>query len=200
METLLSICVGIGLSAACGFRVFVPLVVMSVAALTGHLTLAHGFEWVGSYPALIAFAVATCVEIAGYYLPWVDNLLDTIATPAAIIAGTLMTASVVTDLSPFLKWTLAIIAGGGVAGMVQGTTTAARGVSSIGTAGLANPLIATAELAASTIASVVAVLAPVLAVGLLAMFLLVLSRKLFRKKAPAQSKDVPSRSARGQIA
>jgi len=200
METLLSICVGIGLSAACGFRVFVPLVVMSVAALTGHLTLAHGFEWVGSYPALIAFAVATCVEIAGYYLPWVDNLLDTIATPAAIIAGTLMTASVVTDLSPFLKWTLAIIAGGGVAGMVQGTTAATRGVSSISTGGLGNPLIATAELAASTIASIVAVLAPVLAVGLLAMFLLVLSRKLFRKKTQAQSKDVASRSARGQIA
>ena len=102
METLLSVCVGIGLSAACGFRVFVPLVVMSIAALTGHLTLAHGFEWVGSYPALVAFAVATCVEIAGYYVPWIDNLLDTIATPAAIIAGTLMTASLVTDLSPFL--------------------------------------------------------------------------------------------------
>ena len=115
METLLSICVGIGLSAACGFRIFVPLLVMSVASLTGHLTLAQGFEWVGSYPALVAFAVATCVEIAGYYVPWVDNLLDTIATPAAIIAGTLMTASLVTDLSPFLKWTLAIIAGGGVA-------------------------------------------------------------------------------------
>ena len=90
------------MSAACGFRVFVPLVVMSIAALTGHLTLAHGFEWVGSYPALVAFAVATCVEIAGYYVPWIDNLLDTIATPAAIIAGTLMTASLVTDLSPFL--------------------------------------------------------------------------------------------------
>src|SRR2546425_4190452 len=127
METLLSVCVGIGLSAACGFRVFVPLVVMSIAALTGHLTLARGFEWVGSYPALVAFSVATCVEIAGYYVPWVDNLLDTIATPAAIIAGTLMTASLVTDLSPFLKWTLAIIAGGGgAAGGPEKTTATSR--------------------------------------------------------------------------
>src|SRR6266404_582426 len=98
METLLSICVGIGLSAACGFRVFVPLLVMSIAALSGHLTLAHGFEWIGSYPALVAFAVATCLEIAGYYIPWVDNLLDTIATPAAIIAGTIITAAMVTDV------------------------------------------------------------------------------------------------------
>src|SRR6266568_2193185 len=127
METLLSICVGIGLSAACGFRVFVPLLVMSIAALSGHLTLAHGFEWIGSYPALVAFAVATCLEIAGYYIPWVDHLLDTVATPVAIIAGTLVSASMVTDLSPFLKWTLAIIAGGGAAGMVQATTVLTRG-------------------------------------------------------------------------
>jgi len=200
METLLSVCVGIGLSAACRLRGFVPLVVMSIAALSGHLTLAHGFGRVGSYPALVAFAVATCVEIAGYYVPWVDNLLDTIATPAAIIAGTLMTASLVTDLSPFLKWTLAIIAGGGVAGMVQGTTAATRGVSSISTGGLGNPLIATAELAASTIASIVAVLAPVLAVALIAMFLLVLSRRFFRKKPQAQPKSSATGSARGQIA
>src|ERR1043166_5372948 len=110
METLLSICVGIGLSAACGFRVFVPLLIMSIASMSGHLTLAHGFEWISSYPALLAFAVATCVEVAGYYIPWVDNLLDAIATPAAMVAGTLVTASMVADLSPFMKWTLAIIA------------------------------------------------------------------------------------------
>src|SRR6266699_2109248 len=110
METLLSICVGIGLSAACGFRVFVPLLVMSIAALSGHLALAHGFEWIGSYPALVAFAVATCLEITGYYIPWVDHLLDTVATPAAIIAGTLVSASLVADVSPFLRWALAIIA------------------------------------------------------------------------------------------
>src|SRR5438309_12026247 len=104
METLLSICLGIGLSAACGFRVFVPLLVMNIAALSGHLALAHGFEWIGSYPALVAFAVATGVEVAGYYIPWVDHFLDTIATPAAIIAGTLITASMATHLSPFLRW------------------------------------------------------------------------------------------------
>src|SRR5207237_6409471 len=129
METLLSVCLGIGLSAACGFRVFVPLLVMSIAALSGHLTLAHGFEWIGTYPALIAFAVATCLEVGGYYIPWLDNLLDTIASPAAIIAGTIITASLITDVSPFLKWTLAIIAGGGAAGTVQGTTVVARGAS-----------------------------------------------------------------------
>src|SRR5438876_5727222 len=137
METLLSICVGIGLSAACGFRVFVPLLVMSIAALSGHLTLAHGFEWIGSYPALVAFSVATCLEIAGYYVPWVDHLLDSVSTPAAVVAGTVITASMVTDVSPFLKWSLAAIAGGGAAGLIQGTTVLARGASTVGTGGLA---------------------------------------------------------------
>ena len=186
MEIFLSICLGIGLSAACGFRVFVPLLVMSIASLSGHLSLAHGFEWIGSYPALLAFSVATCLEIAGYYIPWVDHLLDTIATPAAIMAGTIVTASMVTDVSPFLKWTLAVIAGGGVAGMVQGSTVLARGTSGITTGGLANPLVATLELAGSIVTSILAILAPVLVVFLLAAFLIIFGRKFFRKSSAAQ--------------
>jgi hypothetical protein len=190
METLLSVCLGIGLSAACGFRVFVPLLVMSIAALSGHLTLAHGFEWIGTYPALIAFAVATCLEIGGYYIPWLDNLLDTIASPAAIIAGTLITASLITGVSPFLKWTLAIIAGGGAAGMVQGTTVIARGASSAGTGGLGNPVLATAELAGSiftsTIFVVFATVAPVLLIILVAVLIFFFARKTLRKSPRPQ--------------
>ena len=181
METILSICLGIGLSAACGFRVFVPLLVMSVASISGHLTLAHGFEWIGSYPALITFSVATFAEIAGYYIPWVDHLLDTIATPAAIIAGTIITAALVTDVSPFLKWTLAIIAGGGAAGVVQGTTVLARGASAVGTGGFANPLIATAELGGSIVTSILAVIAPVIVVFLLALFLIIFGKRILRR-------------------
>src|ERR1051326_1467822 len=142
MEILLSVCIGIGLSAACGFRVFVPLLVMSIAAMSGHLTLAKGFDWIGSYPALIAFSIATFLEIGAYYIPWLDHFLDVLATPAAIIAGSIITASVVSGMSPFLKWSLAIIAGGGVAGTVQAATVLARGVSFAGTGGLGNPLVA----------------------------------------------------------
>ena len=149
METFLSLLIGIGLSAACGFRVFVPLLVVSIASHTGHLHLSSGFEWMGSDAALIAFAVATVLEVAAYYIPWLDNLLDTIASPAAVIAGTLVTASLVADMSPFLKWTLAVIAGGGIAGLVQGTTVVTRGASTASTCGLANPILATAELGGS---------------------------------------------------
>jgi len=181
METMLSICVGIGLSAACGFRVFVPLLVMNLAAHSGHLTLAHGFEWIASYPALVAFSVATGLEVAAYYVPWVDHFLDIIATPTAVIAGTLVTASLVTPFSPFLKWTLAAIAGGGAAGIVQAATVTARGASTVTTAGLGNPIIATLELAGSIVTSILAIVAPVLAVGLFAGLLFICARKLFQK-------------------
>jgi len=181
METLMSICLGIGLSAACGFRVFVPLLVMSIASLSGHLTLAHGFEWIGSYPALVTFSIATCLEVAGYYIPWVDHVLDTLATPAALIAGTVVTAAMVGDVSPFLKWTLAVIAGGGAAGLVQGTTVVARGTSTVTTGGLGNPLVATAELGGAVLTSILAILAPILLLVLLALFLLVFGRKILSK-------------------
>jgi hypothetical protein len=167
METVISLLVGIGLSAACGFRVFVPLLVVSLASHTGHLALSSGFEWMGSNAALIAFGVATVAEVAGYYVPWVDNFLDGLAGPAAVVAGTLITASLVTEMSPFLKWTLAVIAGGGVAGLVQGTTTVARGASTFSTAGLANPLLATVELGGAVVTSLMAILVPALVLLLL---------------------------------
>ena len=165
METLLSILVGIGLSAACGFRIFVPLLIAGVAARSGHLSLAKGFAWMGSDAALIAFSLATALEVAAYYVPWLDHLLDTVATPAAIVAGTLVTASLATDLSPFFRWTLAVIAGGGVAGLVQGTTVLTRGISTAATAGVTNPIVATSELGGSLLTSVLALVAPAL-VGL----------------------------------
>jgi hypothetical protein len=112
LEIVLSVLVGVGLSAACGFRVFVPLLVISIASKTAHLSLAPGFDWMGSWPALVAFSLATALEITAYYVPWLDNLMDSIATPAAIVAGVIATAACIGDMSPFLKWTLAVIAGG----------------------------------------------------------------------------------------
>ena len=115
MEIFLSICVGIGLSAACGFRVFVPLLCLSIAAILCAVHLASSFAWVGTTPAIVAFSVATVAEIAAYYIPWVDNALDSAAVPLATVAGIFVTASVVTEIDPFWRWTLAVIAGGGIA-------------------------------------------------------------------------------------
>lgn len=180
MQEALSLFVGVGLAAACGFRIFVPLLVMSVAAVSGHLTLAPSFQWIGSYPALIAFSAATVLEITAYYVPWLDNLLDSIATPAAVVAGTVVTASMVSGMSPFLQWTLAVIAGGGAAGLVQAATVTARAASTAVTGGIANPLIATGEWMLSLSVSFLTLVVPVVAILALAVGGVFAGRKAWR--------------------
>ncbi len=165
MSTLLSVCLGLGLSAACGFRIFVPLLVMSAAAHGGYLKLAPRFEWIGGTPALVTFAVATALEIGAYYIPWLDNLLDSLASPVAVVAGIVVTASVVTGLDPFLKWTLAVIAGGGLAGIFQAATGGTRGISLAATAGLGNPVVSTIEAAGSLLLSLLAIFVPLAALA-----------------------------------
>jgi hypothetical protein len=180
METALGIFIGISLSAAAGFRVFVPLLVMSITANTGNLTLSEGFEWIGSTPALLAFSAATIVEVLAYYIPFVDNLLDTIATPAAVVAGVVLTASTVTGVSPFLAWSLAIIAGGGVAATVQTASGALRLTTTAATGGAGNFAVSTGELAGASILSILGVLVPVagvLIVGLALLFVVILYKK-----------------------
>ena len=188
MDVVLSLFIGLGLAAACGFRVFVPLLIMSLAsrAEVGHLVLGQHFAWIGSTPALLAFSVATVLEIAGYYIPWVDNLLDTVATPTAIIAGILVTASAMTtDVSPFLKWTLAVLAGGGTTAVFQGITATARHISSFTTGGLGNPVLATAEAGGSALLAVLAITLPVVAFLCVAWLIWFGARKLlFRRPAP----------------
>ncbi len=182
-ETLLSILVGIGLSAACGFRIFVPLLAMSIAAHAGHLTLSESFQWIGSYPALIAFSIATVLEVLGYYIPWVDHALDVVATPASVIAGTMVMASAIAGMSPFLRWSLAIIAGGGIAGAVQAFTGMTRLTSTATTGGLGNPVVATAELGGSVVLSMLAIAFPIVAAAaVIAIFYLVVRRLLKSRK------------------
>ncbi len=183
-ETLLSILLGIGLSAACGFRIFVPLLVMSIASYSGHLTLSAGFEWIGSLPAVVTFAVATVLEIAGYYIPWVDHLLDVIATPVSVVAGIVVMASTVVGLSPFLRWALAIIAGGGIAGTFQAVTSLTRLTSTAATAGFGNPVVSTAEAGGSLGLSLLSIALPIVAAAVALMLLALLywpGRKLLRK-------------------
>ncbi len=160
METVIALCIGLGLSAACGFRVFIPMFGLSLAAHAGHVSLSHDFQWLATSPALIALGLATGLEIAAYYVPWLDHFLDTLATPAAMVAGIMVTASMLTDVSPFLRWSLAVIAGGGIAATVQGATVAARAASGLTTGGLGNPLIASMELGGSLLTTLLALILP----------------------------------------
>lgn len=193
METGLGIVMGIGLASACGFRVFVPMLGTSLAAVTGHLELAPGFEWIGSPVAAVCFGTATLLEIVGFYVPWLDNLLDTLATPAAAIAGTILTASMVADVSPFLQWTLAIIAGGGIAGTIQGGTALLRGASTGTTAGTGNPILSTIELVGSIIMTILSFVLPILA-ALIGIALLATGIILFRRIVRWLRRDRPARA------
>ena len=182
LDLALSIALGVGLAAATGFRVFVPLLVMSVAAHAGYLPLGENFAWLATTGALIMLSIAALVEILAYYIPGVDNLLDTLATPGAVLAGIIASAAVMSDLPPMIKWTLAIIAGGGAAGITQGATALLRAHSTAFTAGIGNPVIATAELGGALIVSLVALAAPFIALGLVVVFC-VLAVRFVRKLA-----------------
>lgn len=183
METILGLCIGIGLSAASGFRVFVPLLVMSIASLMGWFEPMKGFEWLAMPSVCIALGIATFFEIGAYYVPWVDNLLDTIATPAALMAGTLTTMAVSTgEMSQFASWASALIVGGGTATAVQMSTVAVRGLSTATTGGLANPIVSTGEWVSALVISVLSFIVPVLVVIVFIIMLICVVRWIYKKK------------------
>jgi hypothetical protein len=184
-DLALSIVLGTALAAATGFRVFLPMLIVSGAAYTGHLHLDDSFAWLGSPSALIMLSVAALVEVAAYYVPVVDNLLDIVATPAAFVAGTIVSAAVMIDAPPMVKWTAAVIAGGGVAGLTQGLTGILRAHSTVLTGGLGNFVISTAQLGGAILISLLALAAPAAALALVVLFLLLairLLRRLLRRE------------------
>ncbi len=186
---LLGVFTGLGLAAACGFRVFVPLLVVSLAARAERLTLQSEFEWIGTTPALIVFAVATAIEILAYLVPYVDNLLDTVATPAAAVAGAIVALAVFVDMDPWLQWSLGIVAGAGIATAVQLPTAVLRGGSTATTAGVANPGVSTSETIGSGLVSGVAIFVPIAIPFLLVALVLgviQIARKIRRARGPAR--------------
>ena len=174
MEYIIPVLIGIGLAAACGFRVFVPLLLLSVFSHTGYMTSSEDFVWVGTVPALICFSVATLLEVGAYYIPWLDNLFDSIATPLAAIAGIFTSLAVISDLDPMLKWSTAVILGGGSASLFQILTVKARAVSSTITAGFGNFIVSTVELFISIVVSLLSIIAPVIAITTLIGLIIIL--------------------------
>ena len=177
MEYLLSGALGLALAACCGFRVFVPLLAASIAYHTGVLHPSPGFAWLGSWVAVSALGTATVMEILGYYFPFVDNVLDTITTPASFIAGTVLMTAALPDLDPVLRWGLGMLVGGGTAGFIQTGTTLLRAGSTVGTAGLGNPVLVTAENTLAVLGTVLALLLPLLAAGLVLVLVLYIASR-----------------------
>jgi hypothetical protein len=188
LEILMSVALGIGLAAAVGLRVFLPLFVTSIAAHAGWVDLSGNFEWLATMPAIVMLGVAALLEVLAYYVPGVDNLLDTIATPAAVVAGTVVAAAVMTDLPPIVKWTTAIIAGGGAAGITQGITAMLRAKSTALTGGLGNSVVASSELGGAALVAILAIAFPLVALVVVILFcwlaVKLVRRVLRRREAP----------------
>lgn len=180
IEMILSMCLGVGLAASSGFRVFVPLFAMSVAAYFGVLPLSEGWLWLGSTSALVILGVASVVESLSYLIPVVDNMLDTIAVPLAGVAGTMAVAANMTDLSPAVTWALAIVAGGGVATAVKTTSATTRLASTATTAGTANPAIGMAETGVAVGLSALSIFVPMVAVAVVFVVLLICAFVIFK--------------------
>ena len=186
-ETIFSIFLGIGLAASVGFRVFLPLFALSLASYFNVIPLNESWEWVGSMAALITLGVATIIEILAYYIPWVDNLLDSVAVPLAAVAGTAVVVATASEMDPVVTWSLAIIAGGGTATAIKGTTSAARLTSTATTGGLANPVVSTVETATASVMSVISIFIAPLAI-ILTILIVFLIRKVYKKLRPSPIK------------
>ena len=164
MESLISIALGIGLAAAAGFRVFVPLFALSLASYFNVWPLNEQWQWLASPFALMILAAACIAEALAYLIPWFDNLLDTLAVPLAGVAGTAVMASTMADLNPAVTWALAIIGGGGAAAVIKGVNASGRAVSTVTTGGVANPIFSIWETVSAAFMSFLAIFFPVLAV------------------------------------
>lgn len=187
MDFLLSIALGVGLAACSGFRVFVPLLLTNVALHAGLVNVSPGFEWMGSWGAFAVLAAATVAEVGAYYVPWLDNLLDTIAAPAAVAAGTLLTTSFVEINNPILHWGLGLIVGGGTAGFVQIGTTLTRLASAKLSGGLANPVVSSVENVLAVGLSLLTFWLPLVGASLALLLVVWLIKKLVSRTNTKQS-------------
>lgn len=182
-ETIISLFLGIGLAASTGFRVFLPLFALSLAAYFGVWELNENWEWIGSLAAIITLGVATLAEIFAYFIPWVDNALDSIAIPLAAIAGTAVMVSTIANLDPVVTWSLAIIAGGGTASAIKGANAAGRLTSTATTAGVANPIVSTVETGTAITVATASIFAPIFAV-ILVIIILAFIFRIYQKLRP----------------
>jgi large-conductance mechanosensitive channel len=191
-ELITAVAIGIGLAASAGFRVFEPMLVAAVAAKAGVLPLNESFQWLSSWTSIAILGTATIVEIMAYYIPVIDNLLDTIATPLAVVAGTLLLTSVLPIESELMKWITGAAVGGGSAAVVQSGSALTRLTSTKLTAGIGNPVVATVENVAATGTSILSLVIPffILAIFLLLVILVFISlRRKLRRKRIEQSEE-----------
>jgi hypothetical protein len=181
MSQWLAIGAGVALSAACGLRAFLPLLVLGIASRSGLVHLAPKVQWLTSDAALIALGVATVLELAGDKIPVVDHALDAVGLvlrpAAAWLASYALLIHWPTPWSQIVALTLALIALG-----IQGAKAKLRLGSSALTLGTANPLLSIVEDVLSLGMAAAALVVPLLALAAAILLAVALGR---RKRASA---------------
>ena len=191
IDWILSACVGLGLAACCGFRIFVPLLVAALSTKFGLVGTMPSYEFISSWPAIIGLSIATAFELGAYYVPWLDNMLDTIAMPVAIVAGTFLSTSFLRVNDEMTRWAMSLMLGGGAAGLVQAGTSLLRLGSVTTTGGLANPIVATGENTASLVLSILTVFLPFFTFAVIVFLLIFLAVRLLARRRLRFTKATP---------
>ncbi len=184
---------GMSLAACCGLRAFLPPFAVGLAARLGVTGLAFGdgfalnpaFDWLASTPALVVFGVAVLFEVAADKVPVIDHMLDLVQTWVRPVAGALVVASTLAELDPLWAAVTGLVLGGGIAGGVHVAKAQIRLLSTLGTGGIASPVLSVIEDVLAIVGSWLAIVAAVVAAVLIALGLLVtwsLVRR-FRRRA-----------------
>lgn len=171
---------GFGLATAAGLNAYIPLLALGLLSrFTDLVHLPGAWSWLENGWVLTLVAVLLVVEIVADKVPALDTINDSIQTfvrptSGGIVfgSGTAAQTAAVTDPGAFAssgQW-IPVVIGVITALVVSLTKSAVRPVANIGTAGMAAPVLSTAEDVVSVGLVFSAILVPVLIVVALAVF------------------------------
>lgn len=173
---------GFGLAATVGLRAFLPLFAAGMLARFGYVDLGKSFEWMSSVPALVVFGSAVIFEVLADKIPVLDHALHAVESFVKPVAGTLVAASLFTNLDPVFAVTLGLIGGGTIAGAVHVAKGTTRLASTAVTGGLGTPFLSLFDDVLAIGGIVLAVLAPIIAALIVLVLIVGGARLLFKRR------------------
>lgn len=153
---VINILLGLALATATGFRIFLPMFLLSFTSHIGWVTLPQKLSWLEGETALFVLGVAMLIELVSYFIPGVDNIMDIIDTPIAVIVGFLVVFSVI-EVNSMMEWILAVVIGGIVPAVIKACKATIRGGVTLLMGGLGNGLFSIVEALASILIVVISV-------------------------------------------
>ena len=183
---------GFALAATVGLRTFLPLLAGGLLARFGYVDLGHSFEWMQTTPALIVFGSAALFEVLADKVPGLDHALHVVESFVKPVAGTLVAASLFTNLDPMTAVVIGLVGGGTIAGAVHVAKGTTRAASTVLTGGLGNPVLSIFDDVLAVGGIVMAVLAPIIAALIVLVVVIGAVRLISKRRRAAASPPVSS--------